>query len=91
MISIDNTAISAKAASGSTVGTLTMTDSGGVARKSNWILTEGAAGFFAISGAALVTLRAAIPPGFYSVKICGNAQFVPLSDDAAFIITVTPT
>jgi hypothetical protein len=91
MISIDNIAISTKAASGATVGTLTMTDSGGVARKSNWILTEGTAGFFAISGAALVTLRPSIPAGLYSVKVCGNAQFVPLSDDAAFIITVTST
>lgn len=91
MISMDNIAISTKAASGATVGTLTMTDSGGVARKANWMLTEGAAGFFAISGAALVTLRASIPPGVYSVKICGNAQFVALSDDATFIITVTST
>jgi hypothetical protein len=89
MISIDNLTISTKAASGATVGTLTMTDSGGVARKANWMLTEGSAGFFAFSGPALITLRASIPHGLYFVKICGNAEYVPLSDEASFAITVT--
>jgi len=88
-ISVDHLSFSTKVASGATVATLTLTDSGGTARKANWILTPSSAGFFAISGAAIVTLRAGIPPGNYAIVVCGSAQFVVLEDQAAFVLTVT--
>jgi hypothetical protein len=49
-ISIDNLAVSTKAAANTTVGTLTVTDSGGTVRQSNFPLNESSAGFFGISG-----------------------------------------
>ena len=90
-VSIDNLTISTKAATNTTIGTLTVTDSGGTVRQSNFALTENSAGFFGITGNKLVTLRTSIPAGNYCVQVYFNAEYVPLSGDASFVITVTAT
>ena len=90
-ISIDNLTISTKAAANTTIGTLAVTDSGGSARQSNFILTEDSAGFFGISGSKLITLRTPILPGYYCVEVSFNAEYIPLSGDSSFVITVTAT
>jgi hypothetical protein len=90
-ISINQLIVSTKAGAGAVIGTLSQIDSSGTARQTNFSLDEGSAGFFGVSGNNLVTLRAAIPPANYAVKVYGNAEYVPLSDDASFVITVTAT
>jgi hypothetical protein len=90
-ISIDNLTVSTRATLNTTIGTLTLTDSGGTVRQTNYALTEDSAGFFGISGSKLVTLRTPIPMGYYSVDVYFNAEYVPLSGDASFVITVTAT
>jgi hypothetical protein len=90
-LSIDNLTVSTKAAANTTIGTLTLTDSGGTARQTNYALTENSAGFFGISGSKLVALRAQIPTGYYFIDLYYNAEYVPLSGEASFLITVTGT
>ena len=64
-IMMDKVTVSKTAPAGTVVGTLTMLDETGTARKANYVLTEDAAGFFAISGASIVTLKTPIAAGFY--------------------------
>jgi hypothetical protein len=90
-ISIDNLAVSTKAAANTTIGTLTVIDSGGTVRQSNFALTENSAGFFGISGTKLITLGTPIPTGNYCVSVYFNAEYVPLCGDATFVIAVTAT
>jgi hypothetical protein len=90
-LSIDKLTVSTNAAANTTIGTLTLTDSGGTVRQTNYALNENAAGFFGISGSKLVTLRSPIPAGNYCINLYYNAEYVPLSGDAAYVITVTGT
>ena len=91
MISINNVLVSTKAAAGTVVGKLTLLDAGLVGLSANFILTEGAAGFFAISGNNLVTVNPSIPPGLYSVNVSGVGTRALMEDDGFFMITVTAT
>ena len=90
-IRISNLSVSSKAAANAVVGALTLYDAAGTARGTNFTLDTAAAGFFGISGNNLVAVRASVPAGFYGVHVCGNAENVAQTDQAAFIITVTAT
>jgi hypothetical protein len=90
-IMISNTTVSIKAPQGTIIGSLSLLDSTGVSIAANFISTEDAAGFFYISGNNLVTARASIPPGNYSVQINGNGDYLALSGEATFTIGVTVT
>ena len=85
-LNIDNTAII-----GTIVGVLSALNASGTVMPCNFTLTKDSAGFFAISVNKLVTVRAQIPVGNYCVDVFANAQFVPLSGEATFIIAVTST
>ena len=89
MISISNLTISTKAAGGATVGTLTMMNAGKTALAANFTLTEGAGGFFGISGSNLVTETSGISPGFYAVRVRGVATNAYYANNCNFTITVT--
>jgi hypothetical protein len=91
MITIDNANVSTKAAAGTVVGKLTLLNNGLVGLAANFILTEGAAGAFAISGSNLVTVHAPLPPGFYSVAVSGVGTRAPMKDKGFLTITVTAT
>jgi hypothetical protein len=91
MISISNVVVSTKAAAGAVVGKLTLLDAGLVGLSANFILTEGAAGFFSVSGTSIVTVNPSIPPGLYSVQVSGVGTRALMADDASFMITVTAT
>jgi hypothetical protein len=91
MISINNLAISTNAAAGAVVGTLTLLDSNLVGLSASFMLTKNAAGFFAVSGRNIVTVKALIPPNLYSVKIRAVGTKNWIDDNANFMITVTAT
>jgi hypothetical protein len=91
MITINNAIVSTKAAAGTVVGKLALLDNAMVGLAANFILTEGAAGAFAISGSNLVTVNPSIPPGFYSVTVSGVGTRASMQDDGFFTITVTAT
>jgi hypothetical protein len=89
MITINNATVSTKAAAGTVVGKLTLLDNAMVGLSANFILTEGAAGAFAISGTNLVTVLPSIPPGFHSVTVSGVGTRALMQDVGFFTITVT--
>jgi hypothetical protein len=91
MISINNLTVSTKATAGTVVGKLVLLDANKVGLPANFSLTEGAAGFFAVSGGNLVTVSASIASGFYSVKVRAVATNANIDDQAVFGITVTAT
>jgi hypothetical protein len=90
-IALSKLTVSTKAAVGTVIGALTVFDTDGTTRTVNYWLNEGSAGFFNVTGGNLVTLRAAIPPGFYSVGVNMSAQFVRYEDEANFVVQVTAT
>jgi len=81
-VSISNSSISTKAAVGSTIGVLTFSDATGTAQKSEFGLTKN-------SGNNLVTGRASIPVGIYSVRVRAVATNAALKGNADFVIAVT--
>jgi hypothetical protein len=89
MISLSKNTVSATAAANTTVGTLTLLDSAGLAHPANWSLTPCAAGYFNAGGAVVSTLRASIPAGFYAIQVRANATGVDLKEKARFIIQVS--
>jgi hypothetical protein len=89
MISINNAMVSTKAAAGTVVGKLTLLNNNMVGLSANFILTEGNAGFFAISGSNLITVNPSIAPGFYSVSVSGVGTKALMEDEGFFTITVT--
>jgi hypothetical protein len=88
-VSVSNLTVSTKAPVGTVIGAVTVMDTDGTKRNANLTLTESTAGFFNVSGFNLVTMRTAIPPGFYSVRIKTSAQFVRYDDKAYFTVQVT--
>jgi hypothetical protein len=88
-IMIDKLTLAKSAPVGTVVGTLTMFDEAGTARRANWLLEEDAAGFFAMSGASIVTLRTPVPAGQYCLKLEGSAQFIRSYDKASYTVTVS--
>jgi len=91
MISLSNVSVSTNAATGTVVGTLALRDASSTWQAANFILDEGAAGFFAISGSNIVTMNNLIAPGFYSVDVSAVATKINLVDEATFFLTVTAT
>ena len=91
MISMSNITVSTNAAAGATVGTLSLLDASGAVLTSHFQLTENNAGFFYLSGNSVVTMRAAIAPGFYPLSINGIALHAAWSEDSSFVVQVTST
>lgn len=89
MIVLSNATVVPTAAAGTVVGSLTVNDADGTSRACYLTLTEDEAGYFKIVGNNLVTMRT-LATGLYSVRVKAVAQFVRLSDDADFVITVAP-
>jgi hypothetical protein len=88
-IMIDKLSLAKAAPAGTVIGTLTMFDEAGTARRANWLLDEDVAGFFAMSGASIITLRTPIPAGQYCIKLKGSAQFIRSYDEATYTVTVS--
>ena len=88
-ISISNTSISTQAPVGATIGTLMIWDEIGTPRHADLSLSPSSAGFFALAGYTLVTIRGAIPPGYYSVSVSANARSIGMRLNAMFEIQVT--
>ena len=82
--------VMATAPVGTAIGSFTVNDADGTARACYLSLTEDEAGFFRIVGNNLVTMRTSMAPGVYSIRVKAVAQYVRLSDDADFVIVVTP-
>ena len=91
MLSISNLTVSTKAAAGATVGNLSLFDASGTLLTSHFQLTENCAGFFYLNGNSVVTMRAAIPPGFYPLSVNGIALHAAWSEDSIFVLQVTST
>jgi len=88
MISISNLTVSGTAPVGTIIGALTSRDASGTAQNCNYTLTKNSAGFFGISGRNLITERASLPVGNYSVRVHANGTNVRLSGNAHFVVTV---
>ena len=91
MISMSNITVSTKAAPGATVGALSLWDASGALLTSHFQLTKKSAGFFYLNGNSVVTMRAAIAPGFYPLSINGIALHAAWSEDSSFVVQVTST
>ena len=83
-VSISNLIINNNAPAGTVVGVLTAQDTSGTAIPCNFILTKNSAGFFAISGSSLVTARASILAGNYSVRVHATGTNTRFSGNAVF-------
>jgi len=86
-ISISNLTITNNASAGTVVGVLTAQDASGTVIPCNFTLTKNSAGFFVISG-NLVTARASILAGNYSVRVHAIGTTTRFSGNAVFHITV---
>jgi hypothetical protein len=89
MIVLSNNTVSATADANTTIGILSLADSTGARQVADWALAPSAADYFITSGSALLTARASIPAGFYSVRVRGNAQLVSLKEKAWLVIQVS--
>jgi hypothetical protein len=89
MISLTKSTFSSTAPIGTVVGALTLFNASLAPMGANFILTEGCAGFFAISGNNLVT-SSLIPVGTYSVDVSAVGTKTYWEDEGIFLITVTP-
>jgi hypothetical protein len=88
MIGLSKSTFSTTAPIGAVVGTLSLYNASLVAMGANFILTDGCAGYFAISGSNLVTTNV-IPVGNYSVFVSAVGTKTWWDDQATFVITVT--
>ena len=89
MIKIDNLSVSSTAPAGTVVGTLSLMDASNTMRAANFMCTKDAAGFFAIAGGKLVTVKTPTPTGTYPVKVKAVGTAVWLDGVANFVVTVT--
>jgi hypothetical protein len=90
MISINNlTFSSSKAPIGTVVGTLSLFNQNVAAMGANFMLNQGCAAFFAISGSNIVTTNV-IPPGVYSVHVFAVGTKTRWREKAYFPVSVTP-
>jgi hypothetical protein len=90
MISLTkSTFASSTTPTGAVVGGLTLFNAAVASMGANFILNEGSAGFFAISGNNLVT-SSPIPVGNYSVYVSAVGTKTYWEDEAWFVIAVTP-
>ena len=81
---------STTAPAGTIIGALTAYDASGAALVSQFELTKNSAGVFGVSGNNLVTERASIAVGNYSVRVHAVATNARFSGSANFLIAVTP-
>ena len=89
MIAISNLTFSTKAPVGTVVGALSLLNASLVGMNANFILDQGCAGFFAISGSNMVT-SSVIPVGTYSVVVSAVGTKTWWEDEGTFVVTVTP-
>jgi hypothetical protein len=90
MISINNVTFSTKAAIGTVVGTFSLLNTSMASIPAHYMLTQGCAGFFNLSGGALVT-TSVVPPALYSVRVSAVGTTMRWKETAHFVITVTAT
>src|SRR5271155_1962088 len=86
-ITISNLTASDNVPAGTTIGVLTATDASGTVIPSNYTLTKGSIGYFAIAGNYLVTAWS-VPatPGHYSVRIRAIGLNATFSGSATFTV-----
>jgi hypothetical protein len=88
-ITISNLRVADNAPAGTIIGMLTATNAPGTVIPCNFMLTKKSAGYFAISGANLITQwTGSIAPGYYSVRVRANGINSRFSGSATFTITV---
>jgi hypothetical protein len=90
-MSLSNLVISTKAPVNTIIGQLALYDQSGAAMATKFQLTQNSAGYFVNSGNSLMTSRASIAPGFYSVRVRGVAQMERWKETGNFVIQVTST
>jgi hypothetical protein len=88
-MSLSNLTISTKAPVGTIIGQLALWNEVGANLATKFQLTEDSAGYFVNSGNSLMTTRASIAPGFYSVRVRGVAQTQRWQETGNFVIQVT--
>ena len=88
-LSISKLTVSKTAPEGTVVGTLTLSNAAAAPMAANFVLDANNAGFFGISGSNIVTMRANLPVGNYSVMVdaVGTKQY--WDAQGSFVITVT--
>src|SRR6202011_738818 len=87
-ISISNLTVNNNVPAGTVIGVLTAYDASSNVIPCNFTLTKNSAGFFAISGNSVVTERASMLAGIYSVRVHANAPTTSCSGDAVFHVAV---
>ena len=90
-MSLSNLTISTKAPVNTIIGQLALYDQSGNNMSSRFQLTQNSAGYFYNSGNSLMTNRAAIVPGYYSVRVRGVALNERWRETAVFVVQVTST
>lgn len=90
-ISLSNLTISTKAPANTIIGQLALYDQSGTNMATKFQLTQNSAGYFVNSGNSLMTSRASIAPGYYSVRVNGVAQTERWKESGVFVIQVTST
>jgi hypothetical protein len=90
-MSLSNLVISTKAPANTIIGQLALYDQSGTNMSARFQLTKNSAGYFVNSGNSLMTSRASIAPGYYSVRVRGVAQMERWKEDSIFVIQVTST
>ena len=87
-ISISNLTVNNNVPAGTVIGVLTAYDASSNVIPCNFTLTKNSAGFFAISENSLVTERASILAGIYSVRVHANGTTTRFSGSAVFHFNV---
>src|ERR1700731_2296884 len=87
-ISISNLAANNNVPAGTVIGVLTAYDASSNVIPCNFTLIKNSAGFFSISGNSLVTERASILAGIYSVRVHANGTTTRFSGNAVFHVAV---
>jgi hypothetical protein len=90
-MSITNSTISTKAPANTAIGNLALFDASANSLNARFLLTQNSAGMFYLSGSSLLTERASIAPGYYSVRVDGVGQTTRWSEKGFFTIQVTST
>jgi len=87
-IAISNLSMNHSTPSGAVVGVLSAYDNSGLAIPCNFTLTQNSTGFFGISGNNLMTERASISAGVYSVRVRAVGTNTRFSGNAVFNVLV---
>jgi len=87
-ISISNLTVNNNVPAGTVIGVLTAYDASSNVIPCNFTLTKNSAGYFGISENSLVTERASILAGIYSVRVHANGTTTRFSGNAVFHVAV---